>query len=116
VAGTDFDYINVTGGTLTLDGTLAIVDFGGFDTSAQTGTYNLFDMVAGAGDFDTVTVDGNALTYSVGTDDWSATVGDATYNFAEGTGVLSVTVVPEPTAALLGGLSLLGLLRRRRVA
>jgi fibronectin-binding autotransporter adhesin len=114
VAGTDFDYINVTGGTLTLDGTLAIVDFGGFDTSAQTGTYNLFDMVAGAGDFDTVTVDGNALTYSVGTDDWSATVGDATYNFAEGTGVLSVTVVPEPTAALLGGIGLLGLLRRRR--
>jgi fibronectin-binding autotransporter adhesin len=114
VAGTDFDYINVTGGTLTFDGTLAIVDFGGFDTSAQTGTYNLFDMVAGAGDFDTVTVDGNALTYSVGTDDWSATVGDATYNFAEGTGVLSVTVVPEPTAALLGGLGLLGLLRRRR--
>jgi fibronectin-binding autotransporter adhesin len=114
VAGTDFDYINVTGGTLTLDGTLAIVDFGGFDTSAQTGTYNLFDMVAGTGDFNTVTVDGNALAYNVGTDDWSATVGDATYNFAEGTGVLSVTVVPEPTAALLGGLGLLGLLRRRR--
>jgi fibronectin-binding autotransporter adhesin len=116
VAGTDFDYINVTGGTLTFDGTLAIVDFGGFDISAQTGTYNLFDMVAGAGDFDAVIVDGNALTYSVGTDDWSATVGDATYNFAEGNGVLSVTVVPEPTAALMGGLGLLGLLRRRRVA
>jgi MYXO-CTERM domain-containing protein len=73
-------------------------------------------MVAGAGDFDAVIVDGNALTYSVGTDDWSATVGDATYNFAEGNGVLSVTVVPEPTAALMGGLGLLGLLRRRRVA
>jgi len=114
VAGTDFDYINVTGGTLTFDGTLAIVDFGAFDTSAQTGTYNLFDMVAGTGDFDTVTVDGNALTYNVGTDDWSATFGDATYNFAESTGVLSVTVVPEPTAALLGGIGLLGLLRRRR--
>jgi MYXO-CTERM domain-containing protein len=116
VAGTDFDFINVTGGTMTNDGSLTIVDFGGFDISAQTGTYNLFDFVAVAGDFDVVTVDGNALTYSVGTDDWSATVGDATYNFAEGTGVLSVTVVPEPTAALLGGLGLLGLLRRRRVA
>jgi MYXO-CTERM domain-containing protein len=116
VAGTDFDFIDVTGGTLTFDGTLAIVDFGAFDTSAQTGTFNLFDMVAGAGDFDTVTVDGNSLTYNVGTDDWSATVGDTTFNFAEGTGVLSVTVVPEPTAALLGGLGLLGLLRRRRVA
>jgi MYXO-CTERM domain-containing protein len=116
VAGTDFDFINVTGGTMTNDGSLTIVDFGGFDLSAQTGTFNLFDFVAGAGDFDVVTVDGNALTYSVGTDDWSATVGEATYNFAEGTGVLSVTVVPEPTAALLGGLGLLGLLRRRRVA
>jgi MYXO-CTERM domain-containing protein len=116
VAGTDFDFINVTGGTLTNDGSLAIVDFGGFDISAQTGTYNLFDFVAGAGDFDVVSVDGNSLTYNVGTDDWSATSGLVTYNFAEGNGVLSVTVVPEPTAALLGGLGLLGLLRRRRVA
>jgi fibronectin-binding autotransporter adhesin len=116
VAGTDFDFINVTGGTLTHDGSLAIVDFGGFDISAQTGTFNLFDMVAGTGDFDTVTVDGNSLTYNGGSDDWSSTVGNTAYNFSEGTGVLSVTVVPEPTAALLGGLSLLGLLRRRRVA
>jgi fibronectin-binding autotransporter adhesin len=116
VAGTDFDFINVTGGTMTNDGSLTIVDFGGYDISAQTGTYNLFDFVANTGDFDVVTVDGTSLTYNVGTDDWSATAGDATYNFAEGTGVLSVTVVPEPTAALLGGLGMLGLLRRRRVA
>ena len=115
VAGTDFDFINVTGGTMTFDGSLAIVDFGGFDISAQTGTYNLFDGTT-AGDFDVVTVDGNALTYNVGTDDWSATSGLVTYNVAEGTGVLSVTVVPEPTAALLGGLGMLGLLRRRRLA
>jgi fibronectin-binding autotransporter adhesin len=116
VAGTDFDFINVTGGTMTNDGSLAIVDFGGFDISAQTGTYNLFDFVAGAGDFDAVTVDGTSLAFNGGTDTWNSTVGDVTYNFAEGTGVLSVTVVPEPTAALLGGLGLLGLLRRRRVA
>jgi MYXO-CTERM domain-containing protein len=116
VAGTDFDFINVTGGTMTNDGSLTIVDFGGYDISAQTSTYNLFDFVANTGDFDVVTVDGTSLTYNVGTDDWSATAGDATYNFAEGTGVLSVTVVPEPTAALLGGLGMLGLLRRRRVA
>ena len=114
IGGTDFDYINVTGGTLTFDATLAIVDFGGHDISGQTAAYNLFDFVTATGDFDTVTVDGNALTYNVGTDDWSATVGNTTYNFAEGNGVLSVSVVPEPTAALLGGLGLLGLLRRRR--
>jgi fibronectin-binding autotransporter adhesin len=116
VAGTDFDFINVTGGTMTNDGSLAIVDFGGFDISAQTGTFNLFDFVTGTGDFDAVTVDGNSLTFNGGTDEWNSTVGDVTYNFAEGTGVLSVTVVPEPTAALLGGIGLLGLLRRRRVA
>jgi len=116
VAGTDFDFINVTGGTLTNDGSLAIVDFGGYDISAQTGTYNLFDFVTGAGDFDGVTVDGNSLTYNGGTDAWNSTVGSTTYSFSEGTGVLSVTVVPEPTAAFLGGLGLLGLLRRRRVA
>ncbi|HEY8993093.1 MAG TPA: autotransporter-associated beta strand repeat-containing protein [Lacunisphaera sp.] len=114
VAGTDFDFINVTGGTLTLGGALGIVDFGGFDISAQTGTYNLFDAVAGAGDFASVTVDGTSLTFNGGTDTWSATAGLVTYDFAESNGVLSVTVVPEPTAALLGGLGALGLLRRRR--
>jgi hypothetical protein len=91
VAGTNFDSINVTGGTLTNDGSLAIVDFGGYDISAQTGSYNLFDMVTGAGNFDVVTVDGNSLTYNVGTDEWSSTVGGTTYNFNEGTGVLSVS-------------------------
>lgn len=116
VAGTHYDFINVTGGTLTNDGSLAIVDFGGHDISAQTATYNLFDAVTVTGDFDAVTVDGNALTYNGGTDDWSATVGSTFFNFAEGTGVLSVTVVPEPTTALLGGIGLLGLLRRRRTA
>jgi Ca2+-binding EF-hand superfamily protein len=49
-------------------GTLSIVDFGGYDISAQTGTYNLFDFVTGAGNFDVVTVDGNSLTYNGGTD------------------------------------------------
>jgi autotransporter-associated beta strand protein len=91
VAGTNFDSINVTGGTLTNDGSLSIVDFGGYDISAQTGTYNLFDFVTGAGNFDVVTIDGNSLTYNGGTDSWNATTGDATYEFNEGTGVLSVS-------------------------
>ena len=91
VAGTDFDSINVTGGTLTNDGSLTLVDFGGFDISTQTGSYNLFDMVASTGDFDVVTVDGNSLNYTSGTDTWSSTVGGITYEFNEGTGVLSVS-------------------------
>ena len=91
MADTDFDSISVTGGTLTNDGSLTIVDVGGFDISTQTGSCNLFDMVASTGDFDVVTVDGNSLTYNSGTDTWSSTVGGTTYEFNEGTGVLSVS-------------------------
>ncbi|MEO5715150.1 MAG: PEP-CTERM sorting domain-containing protein [Luteolibacter sp.] len=39
-----------------------------------------------------------------------------TLNFANGGGNTTITAVPEPSAALLGGLGVLGLLRRRRVA
>lgn len=45
---------------------------------------------------------------------WSLVDGDNTWTFTEGTGILGVTVIPEPSAALLGGLGLLALLRRRR--
>jgi MYXO-CTERM domain-containing protein len=49
---------------------------------------------------------------------WNKTVNDITYSFAESTGALSVTAVPEPASL---GLALLGvgaavLLRRRRLA
>jgi autotransporter-associated beta strand protein len=43
---------------------------------------------------------------------WNGSANGASYQFSEGTGVL--TVVPEPRAALLGGIGLLALLRRRR--
>lgn len=46
---------------------------------------------------------------------WTFTNGSGIeYSFAEATGTLSVTAVPEPSIALLGGLGVLGLLRRRR--
>ena len=48
-------------------------------------------------------------------DVWTRTAGLNTWTFTEGTGVLSLAVIPEPTAALLGGLGVLGLLRRRRI-
>jgi autotransporter-associated beta strand protein len=45
---------------------------------------------------------------------WSLVDGNNTWTFTEGTGVLGLAVIPEPSAALLGGLGLLALLRRRR--
>jgi fibronectin-binding autotransporter adhesin len=45
----------------------------------------------------------------------SATNKNATY-FGTGTGMLSVAAIPEPASALLGGLGMLTLLRRRRSA
>jgi fibronectin-binding autotransporter adhesin len=109
VEGIDSDDINVSG-TITLDGILSIVGFGGYDPT-QNSTYNLFDAPTFAGDFDSVSVGGNALSFA--TDVWSGTFGLTSYSFSETTGVL--TVVPEPAAALLGGIGMLALLRRRRV-
>ena len=45
---------------------------------------------------------------------WDLTSGGNTWQFTESTGVLGLTVIPEPGAALLGGLGMLALLRRRR--
>ena len=46
---------------------------------------------------------------------WNLTSGENTWTFTESSGVLGLTVVPEPKAALLGSLGMLALLRRRRV-
>jgi hypothetical protein len=45
---------------------------------------------------------------------WNLTSGDNNWQFTESTGVLGLTIVPEPHAALLGGVGLLMLLGRRR--
>ena len=79
-------------------------------------SYNLFDYASQTGDFASISLIGSitgTLTLT-STDTWTGTAGGYDFSFSEATGVLSV--VPEPSAALLGGLGLLGLLRRRRVA
>jgi fibronectin-binding autotransporter adhesin len=111
VAGTDSDLASVIG-TLTLDGALNIVSYNSYDTTL-TAAYNLFDAtIPITGDFDGVSVAGNALAFA--SDVWSGSFGGKDYTFSESTGILTVAAVPEPAAALLGSLGLLALLRRRR--
>jgi autotransporter-associated beta strand protein len=114
------DFVNLTGagaaGVLTYGGTMTL-DIG---VLFVVGTYswNLFDMASEAGTFATITL---ADQYSGSLLDadldgvWDLTSGSDTWQFTESTGVLGLTVVPEPNvAALFGGLGLLALLHRRR--
>lgn len=113
------DFINLTGagaaGVLTYGGTMTL-DIGTI-FSAGSYTWNLFDMTSETGTFATITL---ADQYSGSLLDgdsngiWDLTAGSNTWQFTESTGVLGLTVVPEPQAALLGGLGLLVMLRRRR--
>lgn len=92
-------------GDLTL-GNLTFDDIIGWDwMSAEEGTYKLI-----AGNF---------------TIDWGSTAfldAGSAYDFGNGkkgyfeSGSLNVVIIPEPSVALLGGLSLLALMRRRRVS
>ena len=114
------DSVNLTGsgaaGALTYGGAMTLdlgVIFG-----AGTYSWNLFDMASEAGTFVTISL---ADQYSGSLLDadldgiWDLTSGDNTWQFTESTGVLGLTVIPEPnTAALLGGVGVLALLRRRR--
>jgi autotransporter-associated beta strand protein len=110
------DFANVTG-ALTYGGALTL-DLG---TIFGTGTYswNLFDFAAAdLGTFSTITL---ADQYSGSLLDgdsngiWDLNSGNNTWQFTESTGVLGLTVIPEPNvAALLGGLGVVALLRRRR--
>ena len=115
------DFINLTGegaaGVLTYGGTLTL-DIG---AAFGVGTYswNLFDF---ASETDTLATISLADQYSGSLLDgdlngiWDLTSGVNTWQFTESTGVLGLAVIPEPSAALLGGLGVLALLRRRRTA
>ncbi len=114
------DFVNLTGigpaGVLTYGGTMTLdmgVVFG-------VGSYawNLFDMASETGTFATITL---ADQYSGSLLDgdlngvWDLTNGSNTWQFTESSGVLSLTVIPEPNAsALIGALGGILLLRRRR--
>ena len=122
--GSQYDAADVSG-LLTYGGALNVISYSGFDlvTAANfSETPTVFDLFgingSSTGSFGTVSVAGNSLVND-GFGVWngvSSTDPNVTYSFSQSTGDLSVTVVPEPGAALLGGLGMLALLRRRRVA
>ncbi len=112
-AGTQHDQINVTG-TVTLSGLL--------DIQASGGTYALDNMIflilndgidAVNGTFFGLAQGATAATF--GGFDWiiSYEANSTGSSFLGGNDV-ALRAIPEPSAALLGGLSILALLRRRR--
>jgi hypothetical protein len=96
--------LGITSGTLTLGG-LAFTDLLNWDfASAAVGTYKLIEA-AGTVDLTTLyTSPETAFTFSSGNKGY----------FTDAGGLNAVIIIPEPKAALLGGLGLLALLRRRR--
>jgi autotransporter-associated beta strand protein len=102
---------DATPGTVSLDGIFS------FDlTSAGTTLGDLWNIVDLA-NLGTVTFGSNfsvADFTPVGGGLWNRNFGGADYQFSTLSGELSV--IPEPRAALLGGLGLLALLRRRRLS
>ena len=98
-------------GTVNLDG---MFEFDLTGASTNIGDFwNIVDLgnlsATFAGTFEVSSTQG-AFSGNAGV--WSISENNVTYQFSEATGVL--TVIPEPTTALLGGLGLLALLRRRR--
>ncbi|QTN32068.1 autotransporter-associated beta strand repeat-containing protein [Akkermansiaceae bacterium] len=112
--GTDYDGVNV-GTTLGLGGAL-VFDIGAILSST---TFNLFDVTgATSGDFSAVSLTGlygtQSFTNNLGVWTTTTNAGNEVWTFTQSTGDLNLAVIPEPSAALLGGLGFLALLRRRR--
>jgi fibronectin-binding autotransporter adhesin len=115
--GTGYDNITLGAAATALayGGDLVVANYLTYDMALASQVYDLFSLgaVTATGDFSSVTVNGLSLSFSTG--DWTATDGSGSvYLFTQSTGNLAVTVIPEPSAALLGLLGALGLLIRRK--
>lgn len=114
VRETDYDGIDV-GTALNYGGTLTLA----FGTTFGTDqTFNLFDLFTStSGSFSSVSLTGSYTASLVddGFGVWSGTTtsGNESWVFTQSTGNLALTVIPEPSTALLGALGMMMLLRRR---
>lgn len=105
-----------TTGTLSLGGAALSL------TDLMTGSLGIGDsltLIGYTGGWDSTTFDGlaNASTFTDAGYEWLIRYDDATpgtLNGGTGGAFVTLTVIPEPAAALLGGLGFLMLLRRRR--
>jgi autotransporter-associated beta strand protein len=101
------DALDVTG-TVSLFTGFGIDDLAGIDwNSIADGTYTLINGTLGAGVFTALANNSLASAYDI-----DGLSGSRVAYFQEGS--LQLVVIPEPRAALLGGLGMLCLLRRRR--
>lgn len=106
----------ISGGTLDLTDTYGGVKLGDFNT-AQNANFTAFDVTSGA-HVNFLNADTNNTITFIIVDPVNDVPGSGWATKENGAGVLkptlTITTVPEPSAALLGGLGLLALLRRRR--
>jgi fibronectin-binding autotransporter adhesin len=114
------DFANLTGsdaaGVLTYGGSMTL-DIGAvFGEGSHS--WDLFNMASKTGTFSAIALADNYSGSLLDSDFdgvWDLSSGDNTWQFNESTGVLGLTVIPEPSAAaLVGSLGMLSLLRRRR--
>ena len=106
VRGTQYDGLDVTGGSgPTYGGVLSLV-FGNGSAFGNTYVFNLFDFTGpAAGDFSSVTSTGfYSGTWSGASGLWTLQSGGQTLTFSQSAGDL--VIVPEPTALALTGIGI----------
>lgn len=83
-------------------------------TLADLTNGNIWQIVDNANIVETFGSTFNVPGFTENSNVWTKVDGNNTWTFAENSGQLSLAIIPEPAAALLGGLGFLALLRRRR--